>query len=358
MFQSRADTVHGWTRRAACAGFAALAAWSVLALGDDLLAPKARLDIPAEPIASALMPLSTQADGQAAAADPGVASGSEAAGQSDVNVINPGPLPPAQDLAGSSLAEFIRHHGTIYALDAHPFGPARWRGVMGETICPRTMGLDPAFNDFVSARIRAVAAYVGAPAATESRCAVNVVVIFTSKPRKVMEQAFRAGDLMRGVDMNALRPFSKTLDVSGQHTVQGLWRVGEQLRGLWQLVVLPTGPGNRVRSPYAGPSIYNALLVINTQKLASSHIGTIADYLAFVTLSAAQNPDHCDQLPSILDLMSASCSQRPAPKTLTAADLAYLRAIYSRKGSFLDTPDEDEIEALMSQQLTGQEQQK
>lgn len=104
MFQSRADTIHCWTRRAACARFAALAAWSVLALGDDQLAPKARLDIAAEPLASALIPLSTQADVQVAAADPDIDSSSDAAGQSAVNVLNPGPLPPAQDLAGSQVA--------------------------------------------------------------------------------------------------------------------------------------------------------------------------------------------------------------------------------------------------------------
>jgi hypothetical protein len=173
------------------------------------------------------------------------------------------------------------------------------------------------------------------------------------------------------VDTNAVRPFNETLDLSSQHAIQGLWRVvgglgilntdatlirGGQLRSLWQRVI-PTSTlaiTGRLRGPYGGSSILNALLVINTSKLSDdAQLGTIADYLAFVSLSIAQNPDHCDALPSILDLMASSCSQRPAPKTLTAADVAFLKALYSSNSPVQANPLEAEIERLMRQQLTG-----
>jgi hypothetical protein len=41
----------------------------------------------------------------------------------------------------------------------------------------------------------------------------------------------------------------------------------------------------------------------------------------------AQSPDHCDPLPSILDLMS-SCATREAPTAITAGDIAFLKALY------------------------------
>jgi len=45
----------------------------------------------------------------------------------------------------------------------------RWRGGRSETVCPLTVGLDQGYNDFVSARVRAVAAFVGAPVQSDDR---------------------------------------------------------------------------------------------------------------------------------------------------------------------------------------------
>jgi hypothetical protein len=47
-----------------------------------------------------------------------------------------------------------------------------------------------------------------------------------------------------------------------------------------------------------------------------------------LSLSVAQSPDHCDPLPSILDLMSSSCGAREKPTAITAGDLAFLKALY------------------------------
>jgi hypothetical protein len=68
--------------------------------------------------------------------------------------------------------------------------------------------------------------------------------------------------------------------------------------------------------------------VVDTTKVVGYTIGAIADYLAMLTLSVAQSPDHCDPLPSILDLMSSSCGTREKPTAITAGDLAFLKALY------------------------------
>ena len=70
------------------------------------------------------------------------------------------------------------------------------------------------------------------------------------------------------------------------------------------------------------------MLLVDTTKVRGLSIGAIADYLAMLTLSIAQSPDHCDPLPSILDLLSSSCGNRERPTAITAGDLAFLKALY------------------------------
>jgi hypothetical protein len=67
---------------------------------------------------------------------------------------------------------------------------------------------------------------------------------------------------------------------------------------------------------------------VDTTKVVGYPIGSIADYLAMLTLSVVQSPDNCDPLPSILDLMSLSCGAREKPVAITAGDLAFLKALY------------------------------
>jgi hypothetical protein len=70
------------------------------------------------------------------------------------------------------------------------------------------------------------------------------------------------------------------------------------------------------------------VLIVDVRKIESAPIGAIADYLAVLALSVIQSPDHCDPLPSILDLMSSSCGAREKPTAITAGDLAFLKALY------------------------------
>jgi hypothetical protein len=80
----------------------------------------------------------------------------------------------------------------------------------------------------------------------------------------------------------------------------------------------------------SGIGIGTVILIVDTTKVGGYSIGTIADYLAMLTLSVVQSPDHCDPLPSILDLMSSSCGTRAMPTAITAGDLAFLKALYYR----------------------------
>jgi hypothetical protein len=99
--------------------------------------------------------------------------------------------------------------------------------------------------------------------------------------------------------------------------------------------------------------IGTVILVVDTKKLATSHLTTIADYAAMLTLSFIQSPDHCDPLPSILDAMSPSCGNRPKPTAITAGDLAFLKALYNRNFVYGDAPSRGSMAFSMMQQFKG-----
>jgi hypothetical protein len=96
-----------------------------------------------------------------------------------VTVTAPEPPDPEQ-LGGDSVPQFI----TAHARPAQVTGQlARWR----EGVCPVTSGLSPGFNGFVSARIEAVAAIVGAPHKETGHCKHNIQIIFTTEPEKLID---------------------------------------------------------------------------------------------------------------------------------------------------------------------------
>jgi hypothetical protein len=281
----------------------------------------------------------------------------------DVAVIAPRP-PTAEELAGSSLWEFIVHHGTTHYSDAAGAiggGLVRWRGGRAETLCPETVGLDQGYNDFVSARLRAVASFVGAPVQSDPQCTPNVHILFTTDPRKAMEAVLKWGARSPGVGFPHQE--RKELEISDAHAIQG-WYVtagggasalnrdpkfvgGLALQSLWPRVI--------PKSVYAngGGSILSVILVIDTSKVAGATIGSIADYVAMAVLTVAQSPDHCDPLPSILDLMSSTCGSRDKPLGLTAGDVAFLKALYYENTGIGKTLSRDEIQFNMMRQFRG-----
>jgi len=106
-----------------------------------------------------------------------------------------------------------------------------------------------------------------------------------------------------------------------------------------------------VGSGGSGSGIGVVILIVDTTKVGGYSIGTIADYLAMLALSVTQSPDHCDPLPSILDLMSSSCDSREKPTAITAGDLAFLKALYYRSTGLGASPSRAATAANMVQQL-------
>jgi hypothetical protein len=286
----------------------------------------------------------------------------------DVSVSAPTP-PTDQELAGNSLDEFILHHATTHYVDTSTTGNlARWRGGR-QSICPLTEGLTPGYNAFVTARLRALAAYVGAPVA-DPQCKSNVQILFTNNPQEKMDSitawatgpAFHnryaggARDLIAFKSDHAIQGWYMTTSAGSAVLNTDVALVGLNVLPIWpeitQKYIGSSATGTRVGgSSGSGSGIGIVILVVDTTKVVGYTIGTIADYLAMLTLSVAQSPDHCDPLPSILDLMSSSCGRREMPTAITAGDLAFLRALYYKNTGLGPSLSRADIDGNMMRQF-------
>lgn len=232
-------------------------------------------------------------------------------------------------------------------------------------VCPLTLGLSPAFNAFVSARIVAVARQVGAPVDRSETCVPNVEVVFTDAPQDLVDtEAKRTGGRVLGFhyvsEYRRLAEISHpiqawymtgttdqtppeatgTMDVAALYTTSGTNPVGShQVRPVRTFgpagVVLDSaygpdpwsGTGSHIR-PRNSSELMNVLIVADLTKLDSVEIGPISDYIAMLSLTQAHSLDACGKLSSILDRW-AGCEGRPPPSSLTDSDIAFLKALYA-----------------------------
>jgi len=283
-------------------------------------------------------------------------------------------LPPVaaagdQELAGHDLYQFIVHHATVPFVNTGMTGNlARWRGGK-QSICPVSAGLSSEDNAFVTARLRALAADVGAPVDSNPQCKSNVQLLFTDKPQQKMDGVLKwASVYFRNRYSGGMR---KLIEFRSDHAIQGWYMttsggavVLNTDVGLVGLNVLPVWPqitqnylgsgtlGTRLGGGSgSGSGIGIVILVVDTTKVVDYSIGAISDYLAMLTLSVIQSPDHCDALPSILDLMSSSCAAREMPTTITAGDLAFLKALYYKNTGLGPSLSRNQIEDNMIRQF-------
>jgi hypothetical protein len=252
----------------------------------------------------------------------------------DVTVTAPRP-PVDSELAGDSLYQFIVHHATVHYVNTGTLGNlAHWRGGR-QSICPLTTGLDAGSDAFVTARLRALAAYVGAPVQSDPECKDNVRMIFTANPENAMKDIVKWASHYFGLRYSGMK---QLLGYTSDHAIQGWYMttvggasVFNTDVALLRLNLLPIWPQIAPRTAGGDTSgIGVVILFVDTTKVAGYRIGTIADYLSILALSVVQTPNYCDPLPSILDLMSSSCGAREKPTAITAGDLAFLKALYYR----------------------------
>ena len=210
-------------------------------------------------------------------------------------------------------------------------------------VCPEVRNLPPAFAMFITNRIKAVAKSVGAP--LREPCRTDIEIIFTSDPQALMNVVA-----------------AKNPELLGYHYVHDTDAVASVKRPIQAWYV--TATSNRVRTYIDDPyhpapsgtpgsrlsrgqlSVFDHLLIVaDSAKVAGYPAGEIADYLAMLSLSEADAPGDCGELPSILDLLSSGCPAPEKPHSLTAADTAYLDGLYAM--------DPDEIGSLQKSAIAN-----
>ena len=227
---------------------------------------------------------------------------------------------------------------------------ARWR----DPICVQVSGVSPEVAAKIQARVENVSQAVGL-GVDKPGCRVNVEIIFTDKPQRLMDGVARKRELLLGYfhiqDARKLKAVNRpiqswyvTATLGGAGNTTGQTFAFYETTGnvplpqvQWHREVIddptyqaPTGCGDapHFTSCLQGV-IKNALIVADSNRLQGRDVGLLSDYIAMVALSQPKSLDGCNSFASVIDLFAPSgCEGRGAPDGLTPADAAYLTSLY------------------------------
>jgi hypothetical protein len=276
-------------------------------------------------------------------------------------------------------SQFAKSHAAASPA-VHQIG--RWRVDM----CPGVTGLQPAGSAFVLHRVTEVARSVGAPVreAGKNGCAVNIDIVFTADPQQLLDHVAKAYPALLGSSRSPG-------DAISRYPIQSWYVTGTKVDG-WnpiatgllapmivglQMGVDASTPGRAVASDGArvdpaygegftgfGRSgsyltkgftseLLQVFVVVDTGKVAGHSLASISDYIAMLALTRMNSFDGCNELSSIIDLLSSGCGDRQKPDALTDADTAYLKALYSSDLEMNLNVEQSDIRDRMVKAIAG-----
>lgn len=247
----------------------------------------------------------------------------------------------------------------------------RWR----QSICPTTLGLSDAMNAFVSERVKAVAAEVGAPSGP---CKSNVVIVFTTEPQKLLDNVRKKAPTLLGFHYPAqakriarvnypIQAWYVTattstgsgggLGAAGAGVMQGALGAADQGAGVDSAVIdddccgTPGGCAGRGFTACLSNQIVAVIVVANRNQIAGMTIGSISDDIAMLVLTKVDLSQGCSEPASITNLMTTRCDEASKPTALTADDIAYLKALYAINMGQLMWVQRDSLADIMASVL-------
>jgi hypothetical protein len=247
------------------------------------------------------------------------------------------------------IPRFVRSHG-IPSPRSRQIG--RW--IRPASVCPSTTGLTPASADYVSRRIITVAMSVGAPTADYGHCKPTVEIIFTPNPQEQVNYFGKTYRALLGYDGGSLREL-----LTFSHKIRAWYSTATLTERGWsldsdQLLVNSEGRGG-LHSRLSGgmtSGFVNVLVIADARQISGHSLGSIADLIAMLVLTRT-SLDGCSDLPSIVDLQSADCSGRVPPDSMTAADIAYLKALYAADLERNLNIEQGDMHSRMSREMLG-----
>ena len=218
---------------------------------------------------------------------------------------------------------------------------------------PLPWGWGRKFADFVTARVRDIAAKAGAPVNNDPSCRANIEIVFTLDPQGLLDKVRKRHKEYLGyfggagqADQSAIvrHPIqawymTATNDADGDVVADSLETIPLQPVTNLQHALIGGGSGKGepgIRAVTGGhlsdglQTIFrHVLIVADPPKLTDYEVGTFADYIAMLSLTQLNSLDVCQQLPSIINLLAQGCSSQPGQ--ISESDLAYLHGLYAMR---------------------------
>ena len=217
-------------------------------------------------------------------------------------------------------------------------------------ICPRTDGLSSRnLNNYVTKRIREIAAQAGAPLKDEP-CKSNVEVLFTDDPQAMLDEVRHDNADVLGYHAAATvsHPIQAWYE-TGTTDIRGRTVVDREVMGTIEYtnggpIINPkTGAPEGFVTTYGIPmaniqgwkgrpevtsDIIGVFIIADSRQTGSHQLGPIADYVAMLALSRTEAYDACQITPSIFNVMAPHCAESLKPQAIAASDIGYLRGVY------------------------------
>jgi hypothetical protein len=232
------------------------------------------------------------------------------------------------------LPQFVKSHGT-------PGERVDQVGRWYAQVCPETVGLQPAANEYISRRIVEVARKVGAPIKTGGKCTANIKIIFSLHPQVQLDYIATNYQIYLGYSRkpNQLVKFNHAIQawyVTGTRSSVELKTpakcfgcIPPSANGLdidsenWVV-----GQGGSYLTKDMRSEFVQITVIADANALVQIPAHTVADYIAMLVLTRTAL-DGCNPLPSVMDVLSRDCGEGAKPEGITETDTAYLKALYS-----------------------------
>jgi hypothetical protein len=218
---------------------------------------------------------------------------------------------------------------------------SRWR----DPVCVLVRGLAADQSALIKTRIEDVAKALDLGVAKPG-CIADIEIIFSARPQDLMDVIAKKSEELLGYyhrhDHDRLKTVSRPIQA---------WYITAVRSGPYWIMADPEnmtgGCGTRdfncPESKYA-----NALVVADAKALEGQDVGMLSDYLAVVALGPPRSLDGCLTPPSVIDALSKAPCPHDKPDGLTAADAAYLTALYKADLEYKTNLAETDISRRMA----------
>ena len=218
------------------------------------------------------------------------------------------------------------------------YGEAFWN--TDNLICIRAQGLSSDKEAAVKARVDADARAVGVSVG-RAECGLRYQVEI-----RFAADAERAVSDVLNYYHNPVWPFPLDRPQGADRPIRAWYGIVYDFAG---------GAGGRGlgNHPNARKKFALAIVVVDPARTQNMSLDLVSDYVAMLALSQPRALDRCNVLPSITDLFAGPCSGRSAPAGLTAADGAFLKALYAGNAGIRATRSPSELVDGMAKRLAG-----